>query len=299
MILILENRKQLRGDAIVSAVLRSDLSPIPLTLEADIRSGEEEIDRLIQEGKTLTIASGEAFQIVKCQKVSSPAVAFDRQNAGFRVTAMLAACLPVAYVRQRAIIKENASLAGIYRSAGASIRGVIDDFPVARFCCPVGETPTFHIARILQEAGGAVRWKNGKLRFFSLQAMLMQEPSREISVSGQDSVETGFLERHTVPWFFSVAPNGSVIFGNRDKARKALFSPHKNVQALRNLTRCLVHKKTVKIEYDSRIAAGDAVRLLDGQTYAVITAAHVFESGSDTGQKQNAYTKLWLGQIEE
>lgn len=299
MVLLMQNGKQIRGDLVISAVLRSDLAPIPCTLEAEINPGDEGIERQLVEGKTLSTAYGDSFTIVKSEKIIGRTTQGERLMTGLRLTALLTACLPVAYVRERAIIKENAGLSAIYRSAGATIKGVDGDFPVNRFYCPIGETPTYHIAKILQEEGGVVRWKKGRLKFFTLQDMMQQKPSRTFQSTGIDRVETGFLERHSVPWFFSVDDTGAFTFGNRAKARKALYAPFKNVQRLRNMTRCLVRKMTVKLAFDVRICAGDVVQSESGEKFAVMTAAHVFESGTDTGETQNAYTRLWLGQVEE
>lgn len=299
MVLLMQNGKQIRGDLIISAVLRSDLAPIPCTLEAEINPADEGIDKQLVEGKTLSTSFGDTFTIIKSEKIIGRTAQGERLMTGLRLTALLTACLPVAFVRERAIIKENAGLSAIYRSSGATIKGVDGDFPVNRFYCPIGETPTYHIAKILQEEGGVVRWKKGRLKFFTLQDMMQQKPSRTFQATGIDRIETGFLERHSVPWFFSLNDAGAFTFGNRSKARKALYAPFKNVQRLRNMTRCLVRKMTVKLSYDVRICAGDVVQSESGEKFAVMTAAHVFESGTDTGETQNSYTRLWLGQVEE
>ena len=283
----------------MSSVLRSDLAPIPVTLEADIRAGDDQFDKLLSEGRLISTASGDEFYIVKSVRIDGSTVQDDRRLSGYRITAIINACLPVAFVRSRAIIKENASLAAIYRAAGATIRGIDGDFPVPRFYCPVGETPTFHIAKILQEQGGVVRWKNHRLQFFTLSDLMRQKVSRTISGNATDTVQTGFLERHSVPFFFSLNEAGAFVFGNRSKPRKALYSRFKNVQRLRNLTRCLIHRKTAKMPYDIRICAGDVIQDLDGTKYAVQTAAHVYESGTDSGDMQNAYTRVWLATVEE
>ena len=144
MILYLDNGDQLRGDVLCSAVLRSDLAPIPCTLEAEVRLTDEiEAARLV-EGKTLKTAADDSFTIVKAQRITGRATQGDRVQEGVRITALLTACLPIAYVRDRAIIKEGAGLAAIYRSAGATIKGIDGDFPVPRFYCPIGETPSYH-----------------------------------------------------------------------------------------------------------------------------------------------------------
>ena len=299
MILFLSNGRQIRGDLIDQAILRSDLSPIPVTLEADIRAGDDDFEARLQEGQLLKTVSGDEFYIIKSERTSSRASLGDKELAGFRITALLNCCLSVAYVRSRAIIKENATLSAIYRAAGASIPSIQSDFPVPRFYCPIGQTPTFHIARVLQEEGGVVRWKNSKLQFIRLQGILDGKVVRTLPETAALDVNTGFLERHEVPWFFSLDEAGGFVFGNRDKPRSVQFSPFKNVQRLRNLTRCLIHRKTAKSLYDINICAGDVIAFTGGTKYAVITAAHVFKSGSTDGGATEAFTRLWLGEVEQ
>lgn len=299
MILFLSNGRQIRGDLIDQAILRSDLSPIPVTLEADIRAGDDDFEARLQEGQLLKTVSGDEFYIIKSERTSSRASLGDKELAGFRITALLNCCLSVAYVRSRAIIKENATLSAIYRAAGASVPSIQSDFPVPRFYCPIGQTPTFHIARVLQEEGGVVRWKNSKLQFIRLQGILDGKVVRTLPETAALDVNTGFLERHEVPWFFSLDEAGGGVFGNRDKPRSVQFSPFKNVQRLRNMTRCLIHRKTAKILYDINICAGDVIAFTGGTKYAVITAAHVFKSGSTDGGATEAFTRLWLGEVEQ
>lgn len=297
MIIALANDKQIRGDLIQSAILRSDLSPIPVTLEADIRV-DDGMDKYLAEGQLLTLGSGDAMRIVKSVKVKARAVQGDREMAAIRVTAILDACHSIAFVRSRAVIKENAALSAIYRAAGATLKAVAADFPVPRFCCPIGETPSFHISRVLQEEGGVVRWKAGKLAFFRLPDLFKQKAATDLPSNASDDVESGFLERHEIPWFFSLNDAGSVIYGNRDKPRSVRYSPFKNAQRLRSMSRCLVQRKIVKINYSGQISAGDLINFVGADPLCVITAAHVFESGTDGGGS-NQYTRLWLGSLEQ
>ena len=64
MILTFADGKQIRGDLIKSATLRSDLSPIPLTLEAEIRAGDDGLDKRLAEGQVLNVG-GDALRSVK------------------------------------------------------------------------------------------------------------------------------------------------------------------------------------------------------------------------------------------
>jgi hypothetical protein len=297
VILTFANGNQIRGDLIKSATLRSDLSPVPLTLEAEIRAGDTGMDKLMAEGQLIG-AGSDQLRIVKSRRIAGRAMQGDRNMEAYIVTALLDACLGVAYVRSRAIIKENAALSAIYRAAGATIKNVDADFPVPRFCCPVGDTPTFHIARVLQEEGGTVRWKSSKLQFIRLGDLFKQQTVLTLPDSASEDTESSFLESHSVPQFFSLDKSGTAVFGNQDKPRAIRYSPFTDAQRLRNMTRCLVHRKVSRITMRASIGAGDLIAYTSGAKFAVITAAHVFTSGTDSGGAQDAYTRLWLGGLE-
>lgn len=297
MIILLPDGKQIGGDMIVRAVLRNDLSPIPVTFEADIRT-DDAMDKHLAEGEILTIGGTDVVRIIKSERITNPLVQGDKLMSARRITAVLDSVHPVSFVRRTAIIKENATLAGIYRAAGASLRAVEADFPVPRFTCMVGETPSYHIARTVQEEGGVIRWKAGKLRFSRLPDLFRQTPIIELRDSLSEDVDSGFLERHTVPWFFSLDNAGGFVFGNRDKPRSVAFAPNTNVQRLRNMSRYLVRRKIQRMEFAGAISAGDIIGYAGAAPLCVITAAHVWESGTD-GSGMNMYSRFWLGSMEQ
>ena len=297
MILLLSNGNPIRGDLIGSAVLRQDLAPIPVTLEADIRA-DESVERLLAKDETISLASGEPLRIIKSQRVAARQAQGAHEVAMMKITAMLDACHAVAFVRSRAVIKENVSLSALYRACGASLRSVEADFQVPRFCCPIGDTPSFHVARAIQEEGGAVRWKSGKLQFTRLEDMFRQKPVITLPSNASDELDSGFLERHEVPWFFSLDEAGSLVFGNRDKPRAARFSPFKDVRRLRGMTSSLIHRKTINVNMDLRLSAGERVDFAGGDPLCIVTAAHVFEGGA-SGGAPNSYSRLWLSSLEK
>lgn len=298
MILTLDDGNQIRGDLIVRAALRTDLAPIPVTLEADIRADESLLAKL-REGGVLTTGMGDRLQIVYSQPVQSGQVQGDRMQTAVRLVAFLEDCAAASYVRERAIIKEAQPLLALYRAAGCKLRSVQGDFPVDRFACLIGGTPTFHIARALQEAGGVVRWKNGRLQFIRLLDILDQEPAISLPNSSSDDVQSSFLERHEAPWFYSLAADGSVVQGNRTKARTAEYAPRMSAMALQNMTRCLVRRKVSKTDYAGQLCAGDVVQYRGGDKMAIITACHYFSSGTDQGGAQESYTRLWVGTVNK
>lgn len=299
MIIYLSNGIQIRGDLIKSAVLRSDMSPVPVTLEAEIRT-DDDLTKYLGEGQILTIGgeSGDALRIIKSNRVINRMVQGEREMSAIQITAILDACHSIVFVRSRAIIKENSALSAIYRAAGANIKAIDADFPVPRFYCPIGDTPSFHITRALQEEGGIVRWKRSAISFIRLPDLFKQKAVMDLPNNASDDVNSGFLERHEIPWFYSLDETGAVVIGNQKKPRSVRFSPFKNVQRLYNMSRCLVQKKVTKINLNARLVAGDLINFIDGVPLSIITAAHVFENDTD-GSGSNQYSRLWLGSLED
>lgn len=299
MIIYLSNGNQIRGDLIKSAVLRSDMSPVPVTLEAEIRT-DDDMTKYLSEGQILTVGgeSGDALRIIKSNRVINRMVQGEREMSAIQTTAILDACHNIVFVRSRAIIKENSALSGIYRAAGANIKAIDADFPVPRFYCPIGDTPSFHITRALQEEGGIVRWKKGAISFIRLPDLFKQKAVMDLPNNASDDVDSGFLERHEIPWFYSLDESGAFVIGNQQKPRSVRFSPFKNVQRLYSMSRCLVQRKVTKINLNARLVAGDLINFIDGVPLSIITAAHVFENDTD-GSGSNQYSRLWLGSLED
>ncbi|MGL5290057.1 MAG: hypothetical protein ACRC9N_11355 [Aeromonas sp.] len=296
MELFYEKDKPIRGDFIRRAVLRSDLVPVPLTLEADIRADRESAS-LFAIGRSLTTYLGDELEIIKSEYIPSGKMQGQGEAAFVRLVAVLKAVSAVAFIKPTAIITQRATLAEVYRSAGATLRGIEGDFAVVRFACLAGEVPSYHIARALQEAGGVVRWRSGGLGFVPLASLFGQKPFDTLPNYIGDVVTSGFLERHAIPAFYSVNADGGFVFGNRNKPRALRYQPGANETMLRNMTSCLVLDRTYRYKYAPAVTAGDLFKIDGGPLLVVMTAATLWEAGTD-GEAPNQYTKLWLGRLE-
>ena len=123
MILFLADGKQIRGDLIKSAALRYDLAPIPVTLEAEIRAGDDDMEKRLAEGQLVSVGTGDSLRIVKSVRAVGRAAQGEREMTAIRITAMLDSCHSAAFVRSLAIIKESAALSAIYRAWNARRAG--------------------------------------------------------------------------------------------------------------------------------------------------------------------------------
>lgn len=295
MIIVLSNGRQLRGDIVNSVIIRSDLAPVPLTLEAEIRI-DDELEGMLSNGNTV-IANNETFRIIKNEQQSKRVSQSSHEKREVKIIALLDACYSVGLVRKHAIIKENTRLVDIYRAAGAKLHNVDSDFSVHRFSCFIGDTPSFHISRILQEEGGVVRWKSGRINFIRVQDLFKSKPVLSIANTTYQ-LGSDFLENHEVPLFFSIAKDGTFVHGNLNRTRSVLYSPHKNKLRLFNMSRALIHSQVIKTNINWKVAAGDVIETAGGEAFVVATAAHVFESGSDDSGV-NQYSRFWLSMINQ
>lgn len=288
--------REVPGDSIVSLTLRSDLTPIPLTLEGQFIR-DERLAAAMVEGAVIEVGQGVEYRVMK--SVPSFAAIGEQQGrptAAIQIVAYLNRAHAIAYRRRTAVVKENATLGGIYAACGAQTP-IAQDFRVPRFACYVGETPSYQIAALLQEEGGAIYWRDGSIRFARLRDLQAGVPVSRITASATTLIESQFLERHQVPWFYSARPDGALIFGNRSRERAVMYSPRKDEMTLRNMTRCLITRRTATGLFRPDINAGDVFEV-DGRPQVVVTAAHHVASAAD-GSATRTFSKFWLGEVDE
>lgn len=285
----------LRGDLLVRLVFRTDLTPIPATIEFEVRQTAD-TEKMLVEGAVVRVGSDMAeFLLVKVsQREGAGAVQGDRSYTTINAVGILAACAPIAQRMQRAVVRESSSLGEIYRACGATLR--IDlDFTVPLFSCFVGMTPSFEIAKVLQEEAGVLIYEAGKIKFRRL-AELRDAPAQQTMTANQvQATQSGFLERHVVPFAFTTSTAGAIVVGRRESARGAVYRPRADQRIINNLSVALVLRAKVRNGLMPGFNAGLRVDVA-GTPHIAITVAHVYESGADGGAGDQ-YSQFWLGEV--
>jgi len=295
MKITLANGRILRGDLLIRAVLRRDLAPIPATLEADIAS-DESMELLLACGQLIQCAA-DWLHIIHCKRLAARQSQGTHERAALRITALLADCHKLAFVRERAVIKENTALSIIYRACGAQLKQIQADASVSRFSCLAGQVPTFALARVLEESGLCASWQEGYLYFLRVPDLFNNEPILTLPDSVSKDLNSGFLEYHSSAQFFSLNAHGEFIHFPMIKARPLHFMPLANSHILSNLKRPLIQNKTVSVALDLRLHAGQIVDFVGGQRLVIVTVAHYLTTGTDTGTGGESYSKLWLAYL--
>lgn len=287
---------QLPGDLLLEWINRSDLAPVPRTLELTVRLKDDLEERLRVGAAVWTGWEHLKYTIVKRERAHpNGLVQGDEAQRVVRFTALLDSCKAIAEPRQRAVIAQNSSLGGLYRACGAQV-AIGNDFNVSRFACLIGDIPSKAIAVALQEEGAALVLRNGKLSIERLHNLMQQQPSDTVGqLDSAAAHDSALLERQEIPMCFSLDAMGRVVRGDFSTVRNARFIPGMDARTLHNLSHVLVTRKIADSQLAQQILAGDIVTIGD-RNLLVITAAHRFRQRDGA---TNTSSRFWLGEVSQ
>jgi len=281
-------QQMLRGDLIIRLVQRSDLAPVPRTVELSVQIADGLDAKLIEGASFWTGRENLEYQIIKVVKHQASAfVQGSRQMAAMTAYAYLASCVQIGYRRPNAVIMEGATFGQAFRACGATAQ-IGNDFPVARFSCLKGQIPSFELARALQEECGCLVVKNGQLMITRLTELFNQTP-----VAAMADTDTGqnseFMERHEIPSFYTISDAGQFVGGNLNDVRAVSFVPWQDQRTLWNLSRVLVQRKKIPSSLASDLSAGDLITV-GSINHAIITVVNDFrQDGGKTMSDSTIY----------
>lgn len=286
--------EQIPGDLLLECVLRSDLAPVPRTMEFTVRLKDGLESRLAAGASVWGGREHLEYTIVKRERAQpSGVVQGGEALQAMRFTAFLTKCKAIGEPRLRAVTAMNSPLGGLFRACGANV-AILNDFNVDRFACLAGDVPSMAIAVALQEEGAALVLREGRLSVERLHNLMRQAPIDSLgqfdSTAAHDSDLT---EQHEIPMCISVDPGGNIVTGDFSKSRSARYIPGKDARTLHNLSHVLITRKIADSQLAQQIRAGDMVSVA-GKNLLVITAAHRFLSNDgiiDTA------SRFWLGEV--
>lgn len=289
-----ESGNQLPTDVLIRWVSRSDLTPVPRSLEFTVKLIEGVEAKLTRGASVWAGRENLEYKIVKVQK-APPLGQVQGKSAqqAMSVIALLASCAPLAEPLAQAVVLRNASFSDALRSCGAYLR-IGSDFTVPRFTCLRGNQPSYQVATVLQEEGAALVLSNGQLKVMRLADIAKQSPVDDIGqIDSAAKVDSEFLELMNIPSFYTINDTGAIVTGQMGESRVITFMPRGEPRQLRNASSVLVRTKTVDSQQCQQIQAGN-VLTVSGENHVVITAAHA--ANQKTGAMES-YSRLWLGRL--
>jgi len=153
-------------------------------------------------------------------------------------------------------------------------------------------TPSFEVAKVLQEEAGILVLNKGRIQFRRLQELVAADADQVINEDVAHLLESDFLERHAVPFGISTAADGGQIIASSEAGRSAVYRPRAVQRIVNNMSTALVQRRKLKNMLTPAFNAGTRVDI-GTKRHIVVTAAHVCDY--QPGGEQ--FTQFWLGEV--
>lgn len=287
MNIYLENNELLTD--LLSATLRHDLVPIPVTLELFAVASEMAIEQL-EVGKKLRLNDGTILSIVKVQQVQTNIQQDGVRVGGISAIAVLAGCESLIYPSKTACIQDNITFSNIYRSVGAKVQ-FGQDIKVGKFVCLKGQYASNRIAFALQKEASVLAYQDGKMNVMRIQELLKNE-GRYYHSSGVQWIDHAQYQHHT--HYLSV-DDSDIIGQVPTDLTDIQYIPQCDHRELNNLKRVLVVRGIILRSLDDGLIAGNVV-VIDGVKYVVLTSASRFDTGK-LGNPPVMASKAWIARM--
>lgn len=293
-ILLKETGDQLPTDVVLRWLSRSDLAPVPRTIEFTVKLVDGVESKLTTGASFWSGRENLRYEIVHTDKAQPIGqIQGKSQQQAMNVTGLLYNCANVAKPRQTAVVQEGQTFGAAYRACGA-FATIANDFVVPRFSCFRGFEPSIHLVQVLQEEGAALVLRNGQISATRLVDLMAQQPVDNIGqVDSSAKIQSEMHQYQQVPSFFSTNSKADIVNGPMGQGRRMQFQPGLDLRQLRNASSVLVRTKTVDSMICQQIIAGDVLRVA-GENLVVITAAHCMENNEGAVEDRS---RLWLGKL--
>lgn len=289
----LEDGSGVGGGSLISAIYRTDMVPVPVTLELVVKA-DDRLHTLLSIDRKLVTPKGVTLNIVMSRIINEQSIKAGRRVAAIHVIAVLAGCEALLGVTKKAISLKNTSFNEVYRALGAKVR-IKTDIKLASFICLKGQMPTQAIAAALQREAAIICHTDSSMAVIRLND-LMNGDAILFDKSAVQWINNPNAIRHSNINYLSIDDNGSDIVGSAKSERSIRYYPRADNRELQNLRRILFTKATITRQLDERLEAGRLIEV-DNRRLTVLTGAHYYESGTLGGQAVTT-TKAWLAAIE-
>ena len=282
---------------LLSATLRLDLIPVPVTLEFNVIH-DANLEKALTLESVITVANGTIeLVIIKVQPIKTSTVKNGKRIAGIACVAIFNGLQRLIEPSSKAIVQSQSSFNAAIRACGAK-SSLSNDIPLPEFICLKGHTPTLRLAEYLQKEACVMRFNGGSIECVKIDALFKQEPIAKYDPSGIAWVDNPSIKNNLISSFISVDFDGSNIVGEDTKASRPVQQiALTDARQLKNMSKVLFHVGTMQRAFDDKLLAG-ALVTVDNKNYVILTAVHHFSSGALAGIPVMA-SKVWLSELSQ
>lgn len=287
--------RSISGTELISATLRADMVPVPITLEMTTVASPELVESLMVGTVVLIGDLPIPVVLIKVQQLNTQVIRDDQRIGGLTIVGVLQGFDGLLTPARRAIIQEDTTFLSSIRACGAKFSSGTD-LPLPQFVCLTGGLPTHQIALRLQQEAAVMFFERGKISISKIDELLKRDPIAKYDPSSVVWENNQTVENLKKSAFFSVGSDGSTIENDTPTQQRPLdYKPRLDTRQLQNMEKVLVRKAILTRPLDLRMTSG--VVLIDGQRLIVVTAAHHVETGALGGRSVMA-SKAWLYALE-
>ena len=295
-IAILSTNKVISASELIVATLRTDLVPVPVSVEFAVKHTKELEQQLVYGAELLVTDIPHSFEIVYANPIKSQTIKEDGRIGGISCIAVLKGCKKLLSFASNATILEQTSFNAAYRACGASNIRLGEDIPLPEFICLKGRLPTERLALYLQQEAAVICFKNLKISALKLDAIFKQDTVLKLDPSEIQWIDSKVLEKHQKSSYVAVETDGSTIGDDTTtQGQSVIQKAGLDARQLKNLEKVLIPRGIVHRPLNFELNAGDVVEI-DKKNYVILTAAHHVETGA-IGGNVGSETKLWLASL--
>lgn len=296
MLITLSDGTAIPGSMLISATLRADLVPVPVSLEMVVQTSPALVKALVR-GADLYVGDERIpVTIIKVNTVKTQTVRDDAVLGAVAVVAILSGCLPMISPSRKAIIQADTSIQAAYRSCGAKA-AFSADIPLPEFHCLNGQIPTAEVARRLQEESAVIRMSKGKLQAVRLPDLLTGPSLGTFDPSAIQWIDNQSVVDRLTASVVSLDFDGLTLNGDPTESRPLIYRGGLDTRRAKNMERVLITKAVMIRPLDMTMNAGSWLQSGD-RKLVVLTAAHRFDPGS-MGGSMVMISKLWLAEVSK
>ena len=296
MKIVLEDGRVIGSDVLITSILRWDCVPIVANFEFQVIL-DQQLDKALQVGSKIFVGKeNHTFVIDKRSIFNSSIVRDDKQiNIGAYIAVLKGTEDLIIPKDGDAIYLKDTSIGRALRAAGVAV-AIGDDVPLQRFLCPVGDTPTFPIAKALGEEAALMFYgRDKKIHIQRLNALATKEVKHRLSEVDIQWIGSNTKINHTVKSYQTNNIDGATIEGDLRGKAVTGFLPNRDARRAKNLSTVLIRRGVAIKSLDGDWFGGDVVAV-GSKKLVVLTAAHRYDSGI-LGEASVTATTVFLAEV--
>lgn len=294
-IVIGESSEVIPYSDLISATLRTDLMPVPLSIEFSVNNATK-YSPLLAINKEIYVADyNMPFIITKSVPVNTQAIKDNNLIGAVYCIAIAKPFLPLTLPLKVAKIIDQTSFKAVLRSVGVVVK-YGNDIPLDEFIALCGSTPSERLATYMHQEACVICLRQEKVNFLKVDSFFKQDEILKVSASNVAWLHSEQKDIIGRAVYSSVADDGETIIGEtQQRGFKVIQKPRLSSRKTKNMEKVLVTRGIIVRTLDMSISAGDVISI-DDKKYVILTSAHNFTTGN-LGNASQTLTKLWIATL--